>query len=138
MAKNYYSDEDYFQAEYVIYNDLSVSNIKSLSQDDFVIDEKKISGLLEDGEEWSIIPNTANYLCTNYGRVINFRNLKQIKAFITSQSVNMFLHSQKFHFKEFFKEQGWKYNFGTIENNYKKYGWRHTTIKSKRSSLQEE
>ena len=131
--RNYYSDEDYVQAEYVLYNDLDEDLLPGLPQVDLTVDEDVVKKLLKKGEKWVDLSShhRNGYIMTNYGRVINTIKVKQLRVTITTQSIHVYVQSRKLAVKDIFDSIGWRYNMKEIMANYNKYGWRYTSLVNK-------
>lgn len=131
MAKNkYVSDDDYFEANYVIYNDLSPTLLPHLSEVLDSPDQKFVQAVLKEGEQWVDLSllGYPGYVLTSYGRTLNTIKRRLIKCRINSQSMHLYILGDYIDVVGIFKKQGWDWNIDTIRSYFDKYNWRYTKV----------
>jgi hypothetical protein len=117
-STDYYTEEDYFQAEYLIYN-----NLPFLSSTERTPRQVPKELLLE-GEEYTLIPNIPdNYILTTKYRIINLKNKKVAKPFMSHLYHYTILVNKQINFKKLYEENGWEYNFEEIVPLYEEHNW---------------
>lgn len=129
MSKKYISNDDYVQAEYVIYNDLNEDIFSSIPEVHHVVDKDWIKENLFKGEEWVHVEGCPGYVITNMGRAFSMRKYKQLSPHLSTQSVHLFICKEKIDFPGMFADKGWTFDIEVIRNNYKKYKWAYRESK---------
>jgi hypothetical protein len=128
--RNYYSDEDYVTAEYVLYNDLDTSLLPGVPEDDICVDFKMVEQVLTKEEKWIDLEQYkgAGYILTNKGRVINTRRFNILRPTITASGVHLYVYQDKLPIKDIFKKEGWRWDVKEIKKHYDDNGWYYRTL----------
>ena len=126
--KKYFSDEDYIQAEYVIYNDLNDDLLPGVSQMDFTIDEDAVKQILKQGEKWVDLKSYGHegYILTSFARIINCKLMNQLSITISNTLIHTYIQSTKFYSLPIFEQLGWEFDKDVIEKRYRDNNWKFT------------
>lgn len=128
MASNKYVTQGYIEEiEHRLYNDLSILDFYIEEEDDFVLDTQAVAKLLKPEEQYvRLKENLSGIVVTNFGRVINFRTIRQLAVKFTSKSMIVYVSREKVDVEKIFKDNKWNYDLIELEQYYKKYKWKHT------------
>lgn len=128
--RKYYSDEDYVQAEYVLYNDLDEDLLPGLPQVDYTVDEKRLEKVLVEGEKWVNLDSYdyPGYVITNYCRIISTKTYRYMTPTLSSQTVHMYIRNEKIHSRQIFQDLNWKYDVKHIRSKFDEYNWKYNSV----------
>ena len=126
----YYTDEDYFQAEYVIYNNLSHTLLPNVPETLDTLDEEFVKQVVYPGEKYVELTELGleGYCLTSFGRVLNTVGKKQLTVRFSTQRVYMYVRTEFIDIPQIFEDNGWTFNLIQILHTYRKYKWKHSTI----------
>lgn len=130
MRRKYTTDEDFEQAEYLIYNDIPTHVMYPVSEfmDEFREDvareicipgEEFIQIKLEDGRTF--------FAYTSYGRVINTKYIRTLKPSLTKKNILHYFQTVKLKSTDIFEQAGWDHNIDELVQRYKEKGWSVST-----------
>ena len=128
MRRNkYVTDDDYVQADYVIYNDLDKSLLPGFTQVLDVTDEEFVQAVLKEGEQWvDLSPlGYSGYIVTSYGRTLNTIRKKAIKVRNTTNTVHLYIQGTYVNIEDIFQQQNWEFDTKLIKRYFDKYNWRY-------------
>jgi len=124
MAKTKYVTDDYIEkVEHYLNNDLPVTDLYSdIYTTDF--DQSVVDIMLKKGERYTRLKEDEDYVAiTSFGRLINTKRITQYSLRFTQNTIVAYVASKKVDIPAIFKQEGWKYDFKKILNNYRKYNW---------------
>ena len=123
----YVTDDDYLQADYVIYNDLDKSLLPGFTQVLDVTDEEFVQAVLKEGEQWVdlTLKGYPGYVLTSYGRVLNTIYKRQIRVALTRNHIHVYLLKQHVNVISIFKEQQWEFDCKLFKSYFDKYNWEY-------------
>ena len=124
MSKNnYITDDEIYEIERAIYNDLPSPLFQDVSEVYSDTDKEWLKTILEKDEKYDYIPGWDSYIITNIGRFVNVKHRRQLKPTFTSNTVIAQLGDRRNHYSALYEEFGWEYDFEEILTNYYKEGW---------------
>lgn len=121
---NYFTDEDYYEAERLIYNNLSMEPYldKIIPE----LDDSWVNDFLKEDEAFDYLEGELNnYVITTYGRVFNLKTKKTVMPSVSGTNLNVMLKGKVTSYKTEFARLGWVYSFSFIMDIYAKYKWKY-------------
>ena len=131
MAKNkYYTDDDYVEAQYVIYNDLDPIILSGLSQAMVELDKEFMDNVVEKGEKYVDLVEYGHdgYALTNYGRVINTHRKTQLQVNFSSKRAYVYIQSRAVELQQVFEDMAWEFDLQKVFQRHVKYNWKRREV----------
>lgn len=131
MKRTYITNEEYYEAEIRIYNNLPEVVDEDVAEVSYVptFNEEVAKELLLPEEEYYIVPGQPNYIITSFARCINTRKGTQIKPVLTGKKFIFYIGSQPPFFSDvLFKELGWDGDLNKLCKRYVENKWRWRAV----------
>ena len=138
MSKNnYITDDEIFEIECAIYNNIESPLLKDVSEVYNDTDKEWLKTILEKDEKYNYIPGWDSYIITNIGRFVNVKHRRQLKPTFTSNTVIAQLGDRRNHYSNLYEEFGWEYSFIDILDMYHRQGWPYQIANTYREKFNE-
>jgi len=129
--KDYYTEDDYIQAEYFIYN-----NLPFYSSTERLPPAIAQEALLE-GEEFTLIPGVSErYVITNKYRVVCVKTSRTVKPFMSYNYHYVIVANRQVNIKKVYQENNWEYNYEEVVDLYDEKGWPYLDYRLKHAPRQ--
>ena len=127
MKRQIVTDEFYQQAEHIIYNDLSTDDLYPISKSLDYFNEDVVRNVILPHEKWVKVyaPDGEKAIAyTSFGRVINTKTVKLLKATATRNNLLHTIQEHTFKSSEIFKQQGWDHDIQDLVKRYVDNRWK--------------
>ncbi len=128
MKRNYISNEEYYETENAIYNDLPINTLRWVPKSFKKPATENFKRFLLEGEKYTFLkdPNRDHIAITNYGRVFNAKTTRQLKVKFTGQNVIAYFNGIYIRSSEVFEENGWEHDLLEMYIRYVEHDWVHS------------
>ena len=124
--KDYYTEDDYIQAEYLIYN-----NLPFYSSTERPSPTVAQESLLE-GEHYTLIPGISErYVITNKYRVVCVKTSRTVKPFMSYKYHYVIVENKQVNLRKVYEENNWEYNYEEVVSLYDQERWAYLDYRVK-------
>lgn len=122
----YLSEEEIYELERRIYNDITVYDGDDDADDWF--NEEVAKELMKEGEKYIQWKEHPHYIVTSFGRFINTRTIKITKPIFTTGGVFYYPFGTRVIVEDIFKQAGWKFDLMKVIKTFIDRKWQYKTV----------